>query len=261
MTLYNGINIKPGTETYVGIKRMFRTKLSKPYSNCIKVLKPFNSYSKILYGYFKDLNVSYYNQDFCYKLCFQDQLIKKCNCCDIVTPSILKRHYCFTNQELYCQDQFQSNFSITNIEYLCQSSCPIECETITYELSSYQAQFPTDSYLEYLMVDEISKSFFPQNITVNSEIEDFVSKSFLRLIINYDELFYTTITDSAAITLGPLLGNIGGQLGLFIGLSVLSFVEIFEFFIETIRVLYKQFKKSKNIKQKPKIFSLQLLAK
>jgi hypothetical protein len=72
-TLDSGINIPTGSETYVGVKRVFNNKVvDKRYSDCLTELKSENNYAKTLFGFFNELGVTYYDQNFCYKLCYQD---------------------------------------------------------------------------------------------------------------------------------------------------------------------------------------------
>ena len=57
-----------------------------------------------------------------------------------------------------------------------------------------------------------------------------VKQSVLKLNIFYDSLEYEYITEKPKMNLVDLLANIGGTLGLCLGISVLSFIEIFEIF-------------------------------
>ena len=69
--LPEGINLATGFESYVSVSRTFTKRLSSPYSDCIDDLNPFSSYSSVLFGYMKSLDLTDYNQIFCYKMCFQ----------------------------------------------------------------------------------------------------------------------------------------------------------------------------------------------
>ena len=55
-------------------------------------------------------------------------------------------------------------------------------------------------------------------------------KNHLALNIFYDSYSYTTIQEVAKMDILDLISNIGGTLGLFIGMSFLSFAEVFEIF-------------------------------
>jgi hypothetical protein len=57
-------------------------------------------------------------------------------------------------------------------------------------------------------------------------------KSFVRVLISYDTLSYELTTESAKMEIVDLLANIGGNLGLFMGVSVLSLCELVVVFVE-----------------------------
>lgn len=61
------------------------------------------------------------------------------------------------------------------------------------------------------------------NLSV-AEIKDSVAL----LQVNYETMRSMVIEQTPAQTFPTLLGNLGGQLGLFLGMSFLSFVELFE---------------------------------
>ena len=67
---------------------------------------------------------------------------------------------------------------------------------------------------------------------------------FLKVIVSYDNLYYTSVDEVPSMTLNDLLGNLGGQLGLFIGISFLSLVEILEIAFEVCFIVYEN-KKNK----------------
>ena len=69
-----------------------------------------------------------------------------------------------------------------------------------------------------------------------------IKGSVLSLNIYFEQLSYTEISQNAKTELVDLVSNIGGLLGLFIGTSFLSFVEIIEIFIEVFVILCTKFK-------------------
>lgn len=72
-----------------------------------------------------------------------------------------------------------------------------------------------------------------------------LSSSVLMLSIFYENLQYTYIKESPAMEFDTMLGLIGGQFGLFMGASFLSFIEILEMVINLIRS-YAKYKIEKN---------------
>lgn len=75
-------------------------------------------------------------------------------------------------------------------------------------------------------------NFTGENLTY----ED-IKKSILALNIYYDELKYTLVEEIKKIETFDLISNLGGIMGLFLGVSFVTFFEIFEIFFETIFIL------------------------
>lgn len=90
-----------------------------------------------------------------------------------------------------------------------------------------QSSFPTKWFFansrayptsESKVVDRIAK------INSFSDARDY----FISFNIYYDDLSYTLVEESPFWDVFALFSNIGGNLGLFVGMSFLSFVEVFE---------------------------------
>lgn len=238
LAINNGMRISPAFESYIGIKRTFTNRLDQPYSNCLKSLKPFSNYSSVLFKYFDDLNIATYTQELCLRLCYQDKLIDLCGCCDLNTPSIRNVSYCASDQQLFCQNGFKYKFETSDVGQLCSYSCPTECNSISYDSSVDTAYFPTLTYLRSLSVLSNLPSLFPKD---QSLLADFARQGYLKVIINYDDISYTSLDDNPQYTIQDLLGNIGGQLGLFIGISFLSFIEFLQLFVEIVLITYSNY--------------------
>jgi hypothetical protein len=204
-----------GVEAYVAISRTFISKRSEPYSNCISDLEPFSDYSARLFGYFNDLNATQYDQELCIKLCFQDKLIERCSCASLVVKTMNGTQYCETDTEIQCEKEFDNLFSFSDPDLFCEDVCKEECESQKFGYTISFSKFPT------------------QRNTVSHANKTVL----LRFIVNYKEITCTQILESPAITFEKFLGELGGQIHLFLGLSFLSLFEFFELLVETI-VLY-----------------------
>ena len=64
------------------------------------------------------------------------------------------------------------------------------------------------------------------------------SESFVSLNIFYDSLSYIRTSESPQMNVVALLASIGGNLGLFLGVSVFSLCELIEVFIEVFYIFY-----------------------
>ncbi len=94
----------------------------------------------------------------------------------------------------------------------CVKECPEECDSISYDL------FHSFSKLEnYKNIDDLNDCVY--------------------FTIFYEKLSYTLIDQIPKTNALDLISNIGGNLGLFIGVSFLSFAEIIELFIEIFFIL------------------------
>ena len=77
-------------------------------------------------------------------------------------------------------------------------------------------------------VTEIDNS--EANLAVSEELYNWTTAEFLRnfasVRINFDVIQYDEFRESKAVTTAQLLGSIGGSMGLFLGISVLSVFEV-----------------------------------
>jgi hypothetical protein len=71
--------------------------------------------------------------------------------------------------------------------------------------------------------------------------------SIAKVNVFYNDVSYTAYVENPSLTGDVLLGNIGGVLGLFIGISIMSLMEVFELFIEFIKIIYHHNKESNKV--------------
>ena len=236
-----GVTVGTGMETNIGIKRTIISKLSSPYSSCVNGSSS-SSNDSLLYKEIFALGQKTYRQKYCFKLCYQYNLIINCKCYDPQFPSIAsvipefsnqtvpgchdtEQVSCMSNQQTYFDEYGTSNY--TN----CSRNCPLECESVNYDLRISTATYPTSNYLKWLLLQTSLTQKYSNQTTLLTDIQN----SILKLNIFYDDMFYTKLSDSPAITSDTLLGTIGGNMALFLGISFLSFVEVMELFYEIVK--------------------------
>ena len=78
-----------------------------------------------------------------------------------------------------------------------------------------------------------------------SDLYSLIKNSVVKISIFYNDISYDALVESPVLTFDVLLGNVGGSLGLFIGISFLSLVEIFELIFEILRLIHKEGKEKK----------------
>jgi hypothetical protein len=250
---FNFFDLSPGFEYNIMLERTFLEQKPKPYSNCEFVQDKANALKSPFIKTMKELNLTYSRAD-CLNLCYQHFTFQKCNCIDYTIDARLESKFCFSDEELSCaSDFFYFEYSKNGfIEINCDPYCPIECEKGWISPIISFSKYPTENYFEILRINKKLQ----QKVFKNSS-SSYVKESLLKLNIYYPRLSYTLITEEIKMSTIDLLSSIGGifvfikikmnqflylliflfifyegTMGLFLGISFLSFVEFIEAFIE-----------------------------
>ncbi len=230
----DGIFIPSGLHTYLALNREFKTSLPKPYSECDNLnSNDFNTdlYKLILYSKYE------YTQQFCLQQCLQELMINTCNCSNTALASIRNVSGCASMSQINCilKKAFYGIYLKNNyVVRVCLPQCPLECNStkITYTPSSFQLIPYT--YMNLLREKSLLRSDF-----LNRSLDDdsVILKSVAKLSIFYDSLSYTISIESPQMDIVSLVSQIGGNLGLFMGVCLFSLGEMVITLIELI--LYK----------------------
>ncbi|CAB1458432.1 unnamed protein product [Pleuronectes platessa] len=220
-----GFGVSPGFQTFVSCQEQRLTYLPQPWGNCRSTSKEkFPGYDT-------------YSISACRLLCETNEVLRVCNCrmvhmpgtADICPPS-----------KIYCVDKALGNYKPS---YSCQTlilhmfffvedaqqqkntgeSCPCEtpCNLTRYGKELSMVKIPSKGSARYL-----SRKY--------DKTEDYIRDNFLVLDIFFEALNYETIEQKKAYDVAGLLGDIGGQMGLFIGASILTILEILDYIYEVL---------------------------
>ena len=219
-----GINVEPSKRTDIAIQRTFIQKEPDPYSDCIS-LENFDSY---YYKFLIGLNRTYRQQD-CFDLCLQKKVIEECKCFDMNFPMIYNSTQCISLVDYFCSLNVSYNFKKSKIDDECLKLCPLECESIKYDLLISNAGVLSENgYFIYKnLINNISAKYGEYNLSY-----DEVKKRLVVVDIYYSDMSYIKISEAPKTSFFDLLSNLGGTLGLYIGISFLSLVELVEIFLE-----------------------------
>ena len=254
----DGQNIPVGRQFSISVQRNFINHLPLPYNDCIQ--DNFgNFYQNDLIEFIKTfMNKTTYSQKFCQKICTQLYAIKKCKCYDYSLPYILyyekdnsRVFGCFSDQDLTCL-QYNYNILFKNFIEECDQFCLMECNPKYFSKLATMTSYPTAWY-----ADQLFKSYILNQTLINNNLNSSnISFTYLQNVVSkvnifYQELIYTSIAESPASTISDLISFIGGNLGLFLGMSFLSLVEVIDILIQLIQVqLKKEMNKNKIIQMK-----------
>ena len=229
--LFNkGIFIKSGSYNFFSIRRTFEKKLEEPFNHCYKNVSNFNGNNRLI-KYIQTQN-RIYSQDECFQLCQNLKYIEtsKCHCTlnsldDVIKTTCMNKRT-KSEEVINCSRHFLQDFQKNNPFELCSEYCPLECDSIKYEITHDHMPMPTSG--------PVSNGFYLKHFKTYENI----SKNFFALNVFYEDLKYTLITQHPKMQLFGLISSIGGIFSLFLGMSLLSFIEIFEIFLETIFILF-----------------------
>ncbi len=147
-----------------------------------------------------------YKKEKCYFLCFLHEMTEQYNCS---FPQLYERN----NTGRKCHE---TGYDFLQLEYqfdydTCSSMCPDACNKKIYEIYTYHS--------------------------FNQNYED----SFFKLRVYFTSTHLLDISQYPKTTRADLMSKIGGTLGFFVGLRLLSFIDIFQFCLEVIYLLGQTF--------------------
>lgn len=149
-----------------------------------------------------------YRQINCIEMCINKEFKEKYNCS-------VKSYYKVAGLD-FCHDIHSINISKTIGRFYtdCQGECPRECDTV-----KFTSQVMIETKKRY--------NEFNPTYNLNDSYEPYTNISFF--LTDFSTLKITQIPKMRPF---DLIANIGGSFGLFVGISFLSFIEVFEFIID-----------------------------
>jgi amiloride-sensitive sodium channel subunit alpha len=225
-----GVVIKAGSYAKINLKKTESTNLPSPYSSCQEI----GTFNTTLSNEMNRIGIKYSHRN-CVLLCQQKIIIDRLGCYRLDLPRIFDAPPCL-NQSIYNQLLVDYiDFSTSD----CNDLCPFECYSVTYELSVSYTDFPSYKYYNRYM--RLDKPFFANVFKTENVTYEMFKNSMASLFIYIDDNKSTQITESIATPVVQFIANLGGTLGLFVGTSVLSLMEIVELLIDLIFILFQSY--------------------
>ena len=215
--------VKPGEVTHIQLERTFVEKQPSPYSECIDL----NSYSSELYDYIINSGQKYRQQD-CFELCLQQKFIKNCNCFFPGYQNLSTQlKPCLNQTEFLCGIEQNYNF---NLDECKTNFCPLECDSIKYDLTLSSLVYPSQSYYDTIINTKEIRELYQSalNVTLNM---DLIKSNTAAFYVYYSSLDYTLLTESPKTSIADLFSQVGGALGMFVSFSIFTLFEFIEIFI------------------------------
>ncbi|NWI65963.1 ASI4A protein, partial [Todus mexicanus] len=219
-----GFGVSPGFQTFVSCQEQRLTYLPQPWGNCRASVQG----EQMLPGY------DTYSIAACRLQCEKEAVVRSCHCRMVHMPG----EACEGPGE--CGDAsgcLSPDAAVEDSQERC--SCPTPCNLTRYGKEISMVRIPNKGSARYL-ARKYNKN------------ETYIRENFLVLDIFFEALNYEAIEQKKAYDLAGLLGDIGGQMGLFIGASILTILEILDYVYEVIRDrVSRVLRRSKPPLQKP----------
>ncbi|XP_072900743.1 acid-sensing ion channel 4-A-like [Hemitrygon akajei] len=202
-----GFGVPPGFQTFVSCQEQRLTYLPRPWGNCRSELQ-----GSLVPGY---LN---YSLAACRINCEKQAVLRECQCRMVHMPGT--EPICTPEEYMECADRALDNL-ITMANFSCE--CETPCHVTRYNKELSMVKIPRRGSSKFL-----AKRF--------NTSEQNIKENYLVLDIYFEALNYETIEQKKAYDVAGLLGDIGGHMGLFIGASILTILEIIDYLYELLRI-------------------------
>ncbi|XP_049602943.1 acid-sensing ion channel 1C isoform X2 [Syngnathus scovelli] len=199
-----GFGVAPGFQTFVSTQEQRLQYLPPPWGDCKST--PIDS------EYFSTYSITACRID-----CETRYLLENCNCRMVHMPGTST--VCTPEQYKDCADP-ALDFLVEKDNDYCV--CQTPCNMTRYGKELSMVKIPSKASAKYL-----AKKF--------NKTEQYIGENILVLDIFFEALNYEKIEQKKAYEIAGLLGDIGGQMGLFIGASVLTILEIFDYLYEVFK--------------------------
>ncbi|XP_077866820.1 acid-sensing ion channel 4-A-like [Saccoglossus kowalevskii] len=219
-----GLSIAPGTQTSIGMTTTIVSNLGEPFNDCVEDVENELQYFDGNYSLSK-----------CWMECETDYVIEQCGCRYFYMPG--DRPYCTPYELTTCYFEAMDNFSLLTDQ--C-SHCTDPCQTTMYNTKLSYAFYPSQIFAGLLA----SSSTWPCDEAIDTtgvellarEDSGYVCKRYMRdnfskTTVYFEDLKIQSINQQRGYEPFKLVCDIGGTLGLFFGASMVTFLEIIDFFI------------------------------
>ncbi|XP_065067332.1 acid-sensing ion channel 4-A-like [Rhopilema esculentum] len=228
---FSGISLPPGYHTIVKLRKKVIRRKESPYpSNCIK------SGQKTGFNVFSGKA----RRDICLYSCLA---IRQYNICHAIDarwrPFMNKKEYPNT-LNVTDKERIDCMFEVLQSVDAVNCKCNVYCDEEVYETQTSRVPWP-----QQWKAEELTRIF--PSLTSST-----IRQTFIKLTIYYEEISEFRYTEEEKYSIMNVWTDFGGQMGLFIGASLISFVEIL---LLLLGFLQKVLKKKKNIISSPSLGS------
>ncbi|XP_071942043.1 acid-sensing ion channel 1A-like [Antedon mediterranea] len=206
-----GDTIEPGTHTQIGFTREEVIALPEPYGTC-------HTLGVTEYGYFEHFSYSG-----CRIECETEAVRQKCGCRLVEQPSKNSIPAVCAIEKYECAVQELDNYTYGHSDFEC--SCRLPCSSVVYPLTLSSSRL-NPSFMSY----DLKQRFQDEKYN-----ESYVKANIMKVSVYYNQLSYQRVLQVPSLDFFTLLSQIGGSMGLCVGASLLSMVQLIDFCFDVIK--------------------------
>lgn len=218
-----GIAIPPGKNAFVSVRRLNVTnKSTRRKCRDVQDSKSFR-FLRNMYSY---------SESVCEIDCLMSNIAQNCGCLGPGTPAGASGGYNSHNLQnctigdICCQIH---NATISTCD------CRVACETTMYITETSYSAFPANYAMETFF-EEVQQQYQDTSRAINiSNRDDFLRENFLGVNVYFETLTVEEQTTHNSYDAITMLSDIGGQLALFLGASVISILEFFAWIFDEVK--------------------------
>ncbi|XP_075257927.1 epithelial sodium channel subunit beta-2-like isoform X2 [Convolutriloba macropyga] len=242
----NSILISPGKATIIALRQKQIIRKPHPFSTCVTDWPEFLELSPKYLKY-------EYSFDFCEELCRELTLARECGCIDSFNWDFSQNEEIRKRASKFCDVWNSTESECVNEVYESFESdqrnchCNLQCEDRQFSTRVSASEWPTMFYL-YYMTSLLQESGSPEiqkfiNKVIRSReyttehLMSSIRKDFARVELYFESLSFQKNEELPKYRLSALFGTLGGNLGLWLGWSVLTLFEVSHWVYACIKVL------------------------
>ncbi|KAF8384883.1 del-4 [Pristionchus pacificus] len=226
-----------GTASSFGVKYVATTRKEAPYGDC-------STATEVDLPNYK----GHYQVEACYRSCTQCEIIKQCACYYPGLPyaegdlyqscyveGLNATAYETSSNNLNCIDNILAG---TSFDVLKSCNCPQPCKVQTYATTISTAKWPSVAFTpnECTEKKQDDQPWMDGQTGKNkTKCLAWYKKNSLLIEVYYERMNYQMLNESPAYTFVACISEIAGQVGLFLGMSIIS---VFEFFTLLLLIFY-----------------------
>ncbi|XP_061194680.1 FMRFamide-activated amiloride-sensitive sodium channel-like [Saccostrea echinata] len=229
-----GYTISPGYETTIGMRMLRVMHAEPPYGICDSGDVFFETYG------FR------YTMQACLQICRNKKVVEICKCrpskhMDIkfmekfnTTPICSSSINSKNEKGTYSNAKQCEEFIYFRIdEHYIDCECATPCSQTLYRSTICGRVWPKESFLEKeLLNTQCEQSNYSYCDMYLGEKNSAFKDNFLKLVIYYEDMNYEEISEEPSYDGFRFLSDLGGAMGLFLGASLLSFLELVQLMVE-----------------------------